>query len=409
MANEITASSRSIRSGAVWTFSATHLMNDLMTTGMVPALLPVFKSAFHLSYAEASLVVLFSYLTSSVLQPFFGALTDKHPWPWMLPMGIFLSCAGLAAAGLAPTYVWLTVAICISGLGSGAFHPEASRGTHLASSGKAKGLAQSIFQVGGNSGQALGPLVVSLFILPLGRRGLTWFFILALLGLFLTLRILPWYKKGTLQERSNRKSIVGENHVIGMVMMVWVIILRSWCQIGVAGFLPFYFDKFHVPVRISELYEFVFLAAGALGTFLGGPLSDRFGKKTLLVASMVLAIPFAFLVPHVRGFWAVLVLFGFGLSVLSSFAVTVVYAQRLLPRSVGLASGLTIGFGVGAGGIGAFFLGTLADTLGVSKVFYLLGFLPLIAAILSILLPSDRKLEAQAAAMAIHGENENTN
>lgn len=380
-----------MKKGKVWTISAAHLMNDLMTTGIVPALLPIYKLAFHLSYAQVGLVVLFSYLTSSVMQPVFGALTDKKPLVWLLPIGLFLSCFGLAMSGIAPSYGWVIVAISLSGLGSGAFHPEASRGAHFAAGDK-KGLAQAIFQVGGNSGQAFGPLMIPLFILSTGRIGLLWFLLLAVVGFLMTMRLLPWYRSKVEKERVIRKQITGKNHIPGILLMVVVIVLRSWCQIGVSGFLPFYYVHRHMNLGDAELYNFIFLAAGAVGTFIGGTLSDKLGKKRLLLMSMLMAIPFAFLLPYATGVWAVVDLVLFGFSVLSSFAVTVVYAQLLLPRNLGLASGLTIGFGVGAGGIGATLMGVLSDHYGISFIFFLLGFMPLLGAIFSIFLPNDKKL-----------------
>jgi MFS transporter, FSR family, fosmidomycin resistance protein len=376
---------------AVWTFSAAHLMNDLATTGMVPALLPLYKSAFHLSYTQVGLIVFVSYLTSSVMQPVFGLLTDRRPMVWLLSVGVFLSCFGLAMTGTAPSFPWILFFIGLSGLGSGAFHPEAARGTRLGAGGT-RGLAQAIFQVGGNAGQALGPLMVPLFLLATGYHGLLWILIVAFLAFYLTFRILPWYKDRVDMVTKAKKDIKGKNHVLGMGLLTLFIILRSWCQIGVAAFLPFFYSA-RMTLGKAEWLDFLFLFAGAIGTFVGGMLSDKIGQKRMLIFSMLIASPFAWLLPHVHGVLSVFVLVLFGFSVLSSFAVTVIYGQGLLPRNLALASGLTIGLGVGAGGIGAELLGTVSDVFGVSVVFDILAFLPVISTVITLFLPNDRKID----------------
>lgn len=385
-------STQGLKKDAIWTLSSAHLMNDLTTVGIVPALLPLYKAAFHLSYTQSGLIVLVSYLMSSITQPVLGALTDRKPNIWFLPFGVALSCTGLALTGIAPTFPWLLVLISLSGLGSGAFHPEASRGAHLAA-GKAKGLAQAIFQVGGNSGQAFGPLMIPLFILATGLRGLLWFLVLAVLGFALTVRILPWYKARIEAERRKKRQLQGHNRVFAVGLLVLVVTMRSWVQIGVAGFLPFFYIHQHVPLARAELFDFLFLGAGAIGTFLGGGLSDRIGKKSILFVSMLISIPLAAFLPYTQGVWAVIDLIVFGFSVLSSFAVTVVYAQQLLPKNLALAAGLMIGFSVGAGGIGATLMGSLADHFGVLMVLKLLLVLPAAAAVLALFLPSDKRLK----------------
>ncbi len=373
----------------VWSFSASHLMNDLVTVGIVPALLPLYKAAFHLNYTQVGLIVFVSYLTSSVMQPVFGLLTDRKPIIWLLPLGVFLSSFGLAMTGTAPSFPWILVFIGLSGLGSGAFHPEAARGTRLGSGGT-RGLAQAIFQVGGNAGQAFGPLMVPLFLLSTGYHGLLWFLIIAVAGLVVTVRILPWYKGRVDMITKAKKNIKGKNRVGGMFLLTIFIVLRSWCQIGVAAFLPFFYSA-RMTLSKAEWLDFLFLFAGAVGTFIGGMLSDKIGQKRLLVFSMLIASPFAWILPHVHGILAVIVLILFGFGVLSSFAVTVVYGQGLLPRNLALASGLTIGLGVGAGGIGAELLGTVSDAFGVSVVFDILAFLPMIATVITLFLPNDKK------------------
>jgi len=378
----------------IFTFSGAHFLNDLVTTGMVPALVVLYKNAFDLNYTQSTLIVLMSYLTSSVSQPLFGMFADRKPRVWLFSAGVFCSIIGLALTGLAPSLPWLLLFISISGLGSGAFHPEASRATHLASGSK-KGLAQAIFQVGGNSGQAFGPLLVSLIFTRSGIHGLLWLIPIAALSLVLTGQILPWLSKKLEYTKLNKKSHVkGTNNYLGATLLSCVIILRSWCQIGVVVFLPFYMHN--LSVQQSEILSFVFVGAGALGTFIGGILSDKLGMKRLLVGSMLIATPFALLFPYVHGVLAVLDLLLFGFSVLSSFSVSVVFMQRMLPENIGLASGLSIGFGVGAGGIGSVFMGGISDIFGVTTVFTILSLLPLAGSLISLFLPNDQLKKREA-------------
>jgi len=374
---------------ALYTFSGAHFLNDLVTTGMVPALVVMYKEAFNLNYTQSTLIVLISYLTSSITQPIFGVLTDRKPRVWFFSVGLFLSISGLALTAIAPNLIWLLIFVAISGFGSGVFHPEASRGTHFAS-GEKKGLAQAIFQVGGNGGQAFGPLMIPLFLVHTGTSGLIWLLPLALLSLVLTVPLLNWLNRKVKDFQVKKKKLSGENHLTGTILLVTVILLRSWCQVGVVIFLPFYLNN--LTIEQSELLNFIFVGAGALGTFIGGLLSDRIGMKRLMVGSMFLATPFALLFPHTSGFLSVIVLLLFGFTVLSSFSISVVYMQLLLPKNIALASGLSIGFGVGAGGIGSVFLGSISDLLGVSTVFTILSLLPLISAILSAFLPNENKL-----------------
>ncbi|MEN1969503.1 MFS transporter [Lentibacillus sp. N15] len=374
---------------ALYTFGASHFLNDLVTTGMVPALIVLYKEALHLSFTESSFIVLISYITSSISQPLFGMFTDLKPRVWLFSAGVFASIAGLALTGIAPSFGWLLVFIAISGLGSGAFHPEASRGAHLAS-GTHKGYAQAIFQVGGNAGQAFGPLMIPLLLVHTGLKGLLWLLPLAILSIPLTTQILGWMNNKVKAAAANKKEVIGQNNIPGAILLITVIILRSWCQLGVVVFLPFYMT--HLSLAASETLNFVFVGAGALGTFIGGIWSDRIGLKGLMVGSMLVATPVALLLPHASGIWTVFVLLVFGFSVLASFSVTVVYMQKLLPRNIALASGLSIGAGVGAGGIGSVFMGSVADFFGVNVVFTILSLLPLIGALLSFFLPNERQL-----------------
>lgn len=374
---------------AISTFSLSHFLNDLVTTGMVPALVVLYKQAFQLTYTQGTMIVLVSYLTSSITQPLFGILTDKKPKVWFYPLGVFLSVAGLALTGIAPSFLWLLLFVAISGFGSGIFHPEASRGTHLAA-GDHKGFSQALFQVGGNAGQAFGPLMIPLFLIFTGIEGLIWLLPVAFLSLLITVPYVPWLKENAQKMKKSAQKLMGRNRPFAATLLVVIITLRSFCQVGVVIFLPFYLTD--MSLAKVEVMNFLYVGAGALGTLIGGMISDRIGLKRILVGSMALATPFSLIFASLEGVWAIIVLFLFGFFVLSSFSVTVVYMQRLLPQNVALASGLSIGFGVGAGGIGSIIMGGLSDLFGVETVFILLSLLPLIGAMLSLFLPGDRKL-----------------
>ncbi|MFA8438517.1 MFS transporter [Pueribacillus sp. YX66] len=376
----------------LYSIGSTHFINDLMTTGIVPALLPLYKEAFHLSYTQAGVIMLVSTLASSIMQPLFGMFTDKYPKSWYLPFSVLLTGFGLALSGFVNSYALLLLMIALSGLGSGIFHPEASRGAHLAA-GNAKGAAQAIFQVGGNFGQAVGPLMIPLFLLATGIKGLGWFALLGFVGSLLILNIMPWYRESLEKDRQKKKSqFAGKRHIVGLVGLTLVVMLRSWTQIGVAAFLPFYYIQQNISLAVADVYTFLFLGAGAVGTYIGGRYSDYFSHKWILFGSMFLTIPFAWLLPHVSGIWVIIILVLFGFFVLSSFVVTVVYGQMMLPNNIGLASGLMIGFAVGAGGVGATFMGWISDHYGVEFIFDLFVIIPVVAAMITLFLPSEKTL-----------------
>lgn len=375
----------------LFSLSGVHFINDLMTTGLVPALLPLYKDAFNLNYFQAGIILFVSMLTSSVAQPIFGVITDKNPKTWFMPVGICLTGFGLTASGYAPAYWVLLILVGLSGIGSGIFHPEAMRGAYMAA-GTARGTAQAIIQVGGNFGQSVGPLLLPLFLIATGLHGLGWFVLATVAGLALVLSVMPWYKRSLAENKARQKKIKGRNHVAGLCLLTVVVILRSWTQIGVAGFLPFLYLHQGIALKYGDLLTFLFLGAGALGTFIGARVSDRISRKWLLFISMAVTVPFAWLLPHVHGVLSIIILFLFGFFVLSSFAVTVVYGQMMFPKNIGLVSGLMVGFGIGAGGIGATMIGWLSDLYGVNAIFAFLALLPLVAALLSLLLPSERSL-----------------
>ena len=381
--------------GPVLEVSGAHLVNDLLTLGLVPSLLPLFKAVHGLTYTQTGMILFCCYLTTSVLQPVFGYLTDRGSQAWMLPAGVLLSGVGLVGAGFASSFGWLLASVCVSGLGSGAFHPEAARCAYLAA-GNARATSQAIFQFGGNIGQALGPLMVPLFLVSTGLRGLGWFIIPTLLATALCAHLIPWYHGHAKAEHARRATLPGENNALGLATLMTVTTLRSWTSVGVVAFLPFfYMNVLHLPLGRSLLFSFCFVVAGAIGTLVGGLVSDRIGYKRLLICSLAASAPFLWFLPQARGAVAVAVLIVLGLILYAPFSASVVFSQLLLPRRIGLASGLNIGFAIGAGGLAAALLGAAADRFGIEPVFRAMFVMPILGALTALLLPNDRALVAR--------------
>lgn len=373
--------------------SGAHLLNDLMIA-VIPAMLPLLQTAFQLNYAQLGMVVMVSNLMSSFIQPVFGYLTDRKPVNWLLPVGLFTVGLGLALVAIVPSYGWLLFAVALSGLGSASFHPEASKTAHLASN-QNRGLSQSIFQVGGNIGQALGPLMLPLFLVYTGIDGSWWFIILALIGVLLMYRIVPWLKQRNKEENERKKKGKnGTNRIPSTIVLTLVVIFRSTVVVGISSFLPLYYvNVLDMSVSQASIHAFVFLFAGALGTFCGGPLADRWGNRTIIILSTLLSIPFLLALPYVRGVLAVIVLILLGFCLLSTNAVSVVYGQKLLPQKIGMVSGLMVGLSIGSAGIAATVLGYFADLWGMLFVFSLLAVVLSTGCLLSLFLPTDRVLQ----------------
>lgn len=369
--------------------STSHFLIDLMTN-VVPPLLLVLQKNLDLNYVQLGTVVMVSNITSSFFQPFLGYVTDRRPTPWLLPLAAVFAGLGLAGIAQATSYHQVLLMVVFIGLASATFHPESSRVAHMAA-GPRKGLAQSIFQVGGNGGSALGPLLINFLFVPFGLRGAYWLLIPASIAVFTLSVISRWYKQRVGERKKSAAASAGMNQYGALVILVAVVSMRSWIQSGISSFLPLYYENiWGVSVSSAEYYLFVFLLAGAIGTLLGGPLADRLGKKNVLLFSMLGSIPFILLIPYVHGVWAFFNIFAVGFISLSSFAVTVVFAQELLPGKVGMVSGLMIGFAIGAGGIGASVMGKLADVIGLSTLIQSLIVLPVLAWILGVWLPKDR-------------------
>jgi FSR family fosmidomycin resistance protein-like MFS transporter len=370
----------------LWLVCLSHLINDTVTA-IVPSLLPLFQKSMGLSYLQLGLIVAMSTVTASFLQPLTGILADKRPMPYLLPVGAALLCLGVLGLSQFDTYVPTLLMVGLIGVGSAVFHPEASRVAHAAS-GPRRGLGQSIFQVGGNFGQSLGPLMVALIFIPFGQHGAVAFAVLPLAAIFFLVYIARWYAANRPRGGKQAAAAVGESRYGALTLLVIIVVMRSWINSGISSFLPLYLVNVqHQSLGTAQYFNFVFLLAGAIGTFLGGMASDWFSKKKILSFSMYASIPFTLLIPYLNGVWLYLDVFLVGLISLCSFAVSVVYAQQLVPGKIGFVSGLMIGFAIGAGGVGATLLGGLADSIGIVRVIGLLTVFPLLGTVLAFWLP----------------------
>ncbi len=379
----------------LFSISIVHLLNDSLQA-VIPAVLPILKSNLALSYFQLGLILFVINMTASVLQPFIGYFTDRKPRPYMLPLGMLFSGIGMLGIAFSTHYAFVLCSVALVGIGSAIFHPEGSRVAHLAS-GDRKGLAQSIYQVGGNGGQALAPLMTAYVFVQFGQGSAAWFTIAAALAIVVLIYVSRWYK-GTQKKQKLRPEATGLTHknrrYIALGLLVLIVTVRSWLHAGYQSFYPLYLiDVHHIPIYDAQIYTFLFLLAGAIGTMAGGPLADRFGQRTMLLLSMLGAFPLTMLVPHVQGLWAYPIVFLDGLILLSSFSVAVVYAQQIMPGRIGTVSGLIVGFAFGMGGIGASVLGRLADLQGLPFVMSLCSYLPLIG-LLAFFLPKDTTLAA---------------
>ncbi|WP_245574340.1 MFS transporter [Desulfovirgula thermocuniculi] len=358
--------------GLLFLLSWGHMVTD-MAQGAIPALLPVLKQAFALSYTQTSLLVLVSNVASSVIQPLFGYFADRRPARWLLPAGCLVAGLGLATCGRLPWFGVLLAAVALSSLGVAAYHPEGSRTANLAS-GVRKGSGMAVFSVGGNLGFGLGSLFMA-WLLTLGGPQNTVYF--ALPGMFTAaVMLLGWQRLASLKEEARpREAAAGEGQRRGalaaFVMLLVYIIFRSWLHAGMYTYIPLYYtDYLRGDVHLAGYFVSVFLLAGAFGTLLGGPLTDLLGAPAVMAGSMGLLVPLIYLFPRIGGGPVLLALSAFiGAALISTFSTTIVLGQQLLPRQKGLASGFTIGFGVGAGGVGVLLLGVLADHFGVPAVF----------------------------------------
>jgi FSR family fosmidomycin resistance protein-like MFS transporter len=378
--------------------SVAHLMNDMIQSILL-AIYPMLKDSFSLSFAQIGLITLVYQLAASLLQPFIGFYTDRNPKPYSLPVGMGFTLAGLLLLSVAPSFGWLLVAAVLVGTGSSVFHPESSRVARMASGGR-HGLAQSLFQVGGNVGSALGPLLAALFIIPHGQRSVAWFSLAALFGMVVLTGIGRWYaaNRARPKPRARREGAgngLTRNQVLGALGVLGLLVFSKYFYLAsLNSYFTFYLiDKFALSVREAQLYLFLFLAAVAVGTVVGGPVGDRIGRKIVIWVSILGVAPFTLLLPYANLFWTGVLVVVIGVVLASAFSAIVVYAQELVPGKVGMIAGLFFGFAFGMGGLGAAALGKLADATSIGYVYQVCAYLPLLG-IVAVLLPDVERKRA---------------
>jgi len=377
----------------LFAISVSHLLNDTMQS-LIPATYPLIKHSLALNFAQIGLITFVFQITASLLQPAVGFLTDRKPQPFSLAAGMTFTLCGLLLLSQAHSYPLVLLSVALVGMGSAVFHPESSRVAYMAA-GRRRGLAQSVFQVGGNTGASLGPLLAALIISPHGQREIIWFTLVALLGIVILANVGVWYRRRIAEHGLSRKAARREGQplprrvvTLSVAILLVLIFSKYFYLASLTSYYTFYLiSKFGVSVASSQIYLFVFLFAVAAGTIIGGPIGDRFGRKIVIWASILGSAPFALILPHV-GLAATAVLsVCVGLVLASAFSAILVYAQELLPGRVGVISGLFFGFAFGMGGIGSALLGILADHTSIRFVYEVCSFLPLIG-ILTVLLPN---------------------
>ena len=377
--------------------SSAHLLNDTIQS-LLPALYPILKDELHINFTQVGLITLAFQLTASLLQPFVGLFTDRHPQPFSLAAGMVFTLGGVILLSVAHTFALVLAAAALIGFGSSIFHPEASRVARLASGGR-HGFAQSLFQVGGNAGSALGPLLASVVLAHRSQSRIAWFSLLPLVGFLLLTRVGTWYRERlALQRRqpaAHRRpttSPLSPRRIAATIAILAVLIFSKYFYLACLGsYYTFYLiETFHVSVQSAQLLLFLFLAAVAAGTIIGGPIGDRIGRKAVIWVSILGVAPFALLLPFASLFWCAVLSVVIGVILASAFSAILVYAQELLPNRIGLISGLFFGFAFGMGGIGSALLGQLADHTSIAFVFRVCAFLPLLG-LLTAFLPELRR------------------
>ncbi|MCH7387562.1 MFS transporter [Acinetobacter modestus] len=359
-----------------------HLLNDLIQA-VLPAIYPMLKANFALSFAQVGLISFVYQITGSLLQPWIGLYTDKHPKPYLLPLGMMVTLCGILLLAFSPSFTVLLLASALIGVGSATFHPEASRVARMASGGRF-GTAQSTFQVGGNTGTAIGPLLAALIIVPFGQHAVAWLVVFSLLAIWVLFGVSRWtisHAKNSFAAKLNQTQtkLHGRQLIIALTTISVLMFAKFTYIASISNYFTFYLiHKFHISLQTAQLHLFVFLAAVALGTFAGGPIGDRIGRKAVIWVSFVGMAPFALMMPFANLFWTTILSVITGLVLSSAFAAMVVYAQEAVPGRVGMISGLMFGLMFGVSGIAAAGLGHLADVNGIEWVFGLCSLLPLL-------------------------------
>lgn len=371
-----------------------HLINDLIQA-VLPAIYPMLKASYGLTFTQVGLITLTFQLTASLLQPWVGYHTDRHPKPWLLPAGMVCTLLGIVMLAFVGSFASLLMASALVGIGSSTFHPETSRVARLASGGR-YGLAQSTFQVGGNAGSAFGPLLAAAIVIPYGQGSVAWFGLFAVFAIVVLYGLSRWYRNHLnlfrLKQGSQATHGLSRGRVsFALGVLALLVFSKYFYMASLTSYFTFYLiEKFGLSVASSQLYLFLFLGAVAAGTFLGGPVGDRIGRKKVIWFSILGVAPFTLALPYVDLFWTGVLSMIIGFVLASAFSAIVVFAQELVPGNVGMIAGVFFGLMFGFGGIGAALLGHLADIHGIEYVYKLCSFLPLLG-ILTILLPSTRR------------------
>ncbi|UPM53291.1 MFS transporter [Gottfriedia acidiceleris] len=385
----------------LFAISLGHLLNDSMQA-VVPAIFPILEKTMNLTYTEIGFIAFALNMTSSVMQPVFGIFSDRKPSPFLLPIGMASSLLGMLSLAFAPNLFIVLLSVLLIGIGSAIFHPEGSKVAFLASGSK-RGLSQAIYQVGGNTGNSLAPIFTALIFVPLGQKGAAWFTILAAIGICVLIYVSTWYRNKLKEnpfklkskgQPSNEPIKITSAVKFAIILLVFITFARSWYSAGIGNYYQFYLIKsYGLSIKSTQLYLFIFMIAGVIGTFIGGTLADRFGKRNMILFSLVGTFPLALLLPHISLLAVIPILFLIGIISSSSFSVIVVYAQELVPGKVGLVSGLIVGLAFGMGALGAVLLGVIADATSLNFVMNLCSFLPLLG-LVAFMLPNDRKKSA---------------
>ena len=371
-----------------------HLINDLIQA-VLPSIYPMLKDSYGLTFTQVGLITLTFQLTASLLQPWVGYYTDRHPKPYLLPMGMICTLIGILMMSQVGSFPLILLAAGLIGIGSSTFHPEASRVARLASGGRF-GLAQSTFQVGGNAGSAFGPLLAAAIIIPFGQGNVAWFGLFAVFALLVLYRISRWYANHLslfkLKQGQAATHGLSQGRVLSALVVLGLLVFSKYFYMSsLTSYFTFYLiEKFDLSVASSQLHLFLFLGAVAAGTFFGGPIGDKIGRKAVIWFSILGVAPFTLLLPHVDLFWTSVLSVVIGFILASAFSAIVVYAQELVPGNVGMIAGVFFGLMFGFGGVGAALLGFLADIHGIEYVYFLCSFLPLLG-VLAIFLPRTKK------------------
>ena len=380
--------------GILFALSFAHLVNDTLQS-LIPAIYPILKAELQLDYSHIGLITLTNQLTASLLQPIVGAFTDRKPQPFSLAVGMASTLLGLVLLSIAPNLGIVLLAVAFVGIGSSVFHPEASRVAHLSSGGRL-GFAQSVFQVGGNAGSSLGPLLAAAIVVTRGQKSVMWFSLLALVGIIVLSRIGIWYRDSLAHHHAAKRrasanlsrGLSRARVAMSLGILVVLVFSKYFYLASMSSYYTFFvIQKFGVSVRDAQLHLFIFLAAIAAGTFLGGPVGDRIGRKAVIWVSILGVAPFTLLLPYANLFWTSVLSVIIGVVLASAFAAILVYATELMPGKVGMVAGLFFGFAFGLGGVGAAVLGQLADATSITFVYKVCSFLPLIG-VLTVFLPN---------------------